>query len=177
MENDQQIEQQEAPKPQGIDPAKARQLLDSTVSVLNAAAKLNEATADIIDPEVVEEKQAEIEEKKEKRRAQLREAQAKFAEKTKAENEAQALQIRKLQAEVAAIEGLMTELAELRPLVAQLDESQKATLAANERADSASAMTMAKDAELSKAERQMNRWRVATLVLAVIAAVAITLAM
>lgn len=170
----------DAPK-QAIDPEKAHALLNSTASVLNAAAKLNKVTADILDPSLIEEKQAEIEEKKEKRRAQLREAQAKFYEKSKQEAEAQALQIRKLEAEVAAIEGLMTELAELRPVKAEVDAARKRASDADAELAKVRTAKQQIEATLNAAHDRMNKWRVATMITGTIAtaatAVAIMLAM
>jgi hypothetical protein len=109
-----------------VDRDRADLLLKSSASVLKAAATLSQVTASIIDPAVLKEKQDEIDDKAERRKAQLREAQATFVQKTKAEAEEQALKLRRLEAEVAAIEGLHAELATLRPVASRLQAAQAA---------------------------------------------------
>lgn len=161
----------DAPK-QAIDPDKAHALLNSTASVLNAAAKLNKVTADILDPALIEEKQAEADAKLEKRRAQLREAQAKFAEKEKKEAEEQALKLRQLEAEVAAIEGLMTELAELRPVKAEVDAARKRASDADAELAKVRTAKQQLEATLNAAHGRINKWRVATLITGIVATAA-----
>ncbi len=107
-----------------IDKVRAEQLIKSSASVLLAASDLAKVTATIVDPVVLDEKKAEALEKAERRKAQLREAQATFVEKSKAEAAEQVLKLRRLEAEVAAIEGLHAELASLRPLASQLQAVQ-----------------------------------------------------
>ena len=109
-----------------IDKVRAEQLIKSSASVLLAASDLAKVTATIVDPVVLDEKKAEALEKAERRKAQLREAQATFVEKSKAEAEEQALKLRRLEAEVAAIEGLQAELATLRPVASRLQAAQSA---------------------------------------------------
>lgn len=138
-----------------VDRDRADLLLKSSASVLKAAATLSQVTASIIDPAVLKEKQDEIDDKAERRKAQLREAQATFVQKTKAEAEEQALKLRRLEAEVAAIEGLHAELATLRPIASQLKAAETAVMTAKQ------AMTAAQLAA--------GRWRMAAGGLAALA--------
>lgn len=145
-----------------IDKVRAEQLIKSSASVLLAASDLAKVTATIVDPVVLDEKKAEALEKAERRKAQLREAQATFVEKSKAEAEEQALKLRRLEAEVAAIEGLQAELAALRPLPAQLEAVQgslKAAMEAKKQAEQA----------LAAALQAAARWRAAAGGLAALA--------
>jgi CRISPR/Cas system-associated exonuclease Cas4 (RecB family) len=147
-----------------IDKVRAGQLVKSSASVLRAASDLALVTAAIVDPVVLEEKQAEALEKAERRKAQLRQAQATFVEKSKAEAEEQALKLRKLEAEVAAIEGLKAELVALRPVQAQLEAAQTAKQQAEQ--------------ALAAALQAAGRWRAAAaglLVLATVLAVALAM--
>jgi DNA repair exonuclease SbcCD ATPase subunit len=135
-----------------IDKVRAEQLIKSSASVLLAASDLAKVTATIVDPVVLDEKKAEALEKAERRKAQLREAQATFVEKTKVEAEEQALKLRRLEAEVAAIEGLQAELVALRPLASQLEAVQgslKAAMEAKKQAEQA----------LAAAKLTASRWR------------------
>ncbi len=147
-----------------IDKVRAEQLIKSSASVLLAASDLAKVTATIVDPVVLDEKKAEALEKAERRKAQLREAQATFVEKTKVEAEEQALKLRRLEAEVAAIEGLQAELVALRPLASQLEAVQgslKAAMEAKKQAEQA----------LAAGVQAASRWRAAAGGLAVLALV------
>lgn len=98
---------------ENIDEEKAGRLVKSSSLVLRAASELAAVTADIVDGEVVEEMKASELAKKEKRKGQVRAAQATSREKSRLEAEAQSQKLIQLQAEVDAFAEIRKEQAAL----------------------------------------------------------------